>query len=446
MTAPAITAPAPTAPAAPVAPAVEQIQQQPTQQPTVPVAPTSRQGNPLERMIQNVGRKMTPEGQAFVTAAQATESHPMQGQGLDANAILAELTGSAIAPAAAAVPDGTQAVAPPADGSVPPVATDPTAPPAEPSQVMEVVVQDADGQDYTFRARDPKTGQFAPMDVDRVFEWEGGKDKVTGEVKVYRKSMKEMQRLAVDGIAMQKSREELNYYRQNAPEWQKGHQQLEQKVTQAQSEAQQLRNLVHQLLTEDETWVVSEREKYAKQFTPEQQMARLQNRIAELESGRNIPQQTQPPARPAVDPQVQQMVGGFVQRTAPILEQVGQMVGEEAATGKFVRFTTPLLVNGQIPPHRLAEVEAFVQGPYLQWAQEQAASKTNATQELERARAQAAAIQARAQAAANQVGAAQRPAGGLPSNAPVQLPPARNREEAIHRIATGAKHQGQMAR
>jgi len=411
MTAPAIPAPAPTAP---VAPAVVQAPVTPVAQPVTPAAESTQEGETFADRIARIGRKVTPDAKAFADQPASQETHPAsQGSVLDA--AIGQAAQSAEAVPAAPVADPTASV-------------DPGAPTA-PSMVPSIEINDPDGQ-MVMRARDPKTGQFSEMDQSRLYEM-SLKDPATGEERIYQKSLPDLMRMAKRGVRMQQAEPELAHYRENVPKWQAQHQTLTQQVQTESARAKQYESLAIELLTAPPEVVDQRREAYAQEFTPERENQRLREQLARA-NNRPAPPPAQPQA-PQADPQVQQMTAAFGQRTAPVLQEVETLVGREAAVGQMALFTLPLLVNGQLPPNRLSEVEAYINGPYREWAKSVAAGKTTAAQELEAARV----VQQRAQQAANTIGSAARPTGGMASNAPVPQAPARNREELIQRISRG---------
>lgn len=408
MTAPAI-AQAPAAPVAPQAPAAAPqapVQVEVTQAPKT----VQQEVTGWNALIDKIARKPIPADAAF-----AEQNAPAKSEVPTAP----DATLSQVADASVATPLDS----PTAESVQPPPATEP----AQPSgMVLESVVEDGNGESYTFRTRDPATGQFAPMDLDRIHEWEGGRDKSTGEVKVYRKSTREMQRLAVDGIAMQKSIPELQHYRQNVPQWQAQHAELSTSVEQAQATIKQYEALTHALLTDPPETVDARRQQYAEQFTPERRIAQLESQLRAFQTGQSTPQ----PQSPQQNPQLQAHVQQFAQHTDAARQDVERLVGIEAATKQIAWATRSMLVNGQIPPERLPEIAQYINGPFREWAQAEASKQSAVAKELEAARQE----RARAQQAARNVGTATRPTGGAPSSAPVTQGPAKSREDAITRI------------
>lgn len=418
MTAPAIAAPANTAPQASPAPTGQESAVTPITEAPKRSLPQSDTGESFADRIARIGRKASPGQEAYASQPAAQESHPAsQGSVLDRQ------------PEAVVTPPSDSPA--PTGDSVATVEGQATATP--PALVPKIDLDDADAT-MAMRARDPNTGQFSEMDQSRIYEL-SIKDKQTGEERIYQKTLPDLMRLAKQGVHMQRAAGELNHYRQEFPKVQEQFTRMTGELTAAQTKAQQLEQLAVELLTAPAELVDQRRYAYAQQFTPEAENERLRQALRERQNtpAFNAPPAAQPQVQPQQDPQIQQLVGAFKQRIAPILAEVESTVGREQAVGQMALFTLPLLVGGQIPPHRLGEVEAYIQGPYREWAKSVAASRTTAAQELATARQ----VQARAQAAANNVGSATRPVGGVASNAPVAQPPARNREDLINRISRG---------
>ncbi len=384
MTAPAIapTAPAPT-PVAASAPVVE------TQAP----ATTIQTESGLDSLIGKISRRVTPEALTEV-------------------------------PLGAEAPEVPRGRTPDVDAPVNPEVAIPIAP----AMVAEIAYDDPEGQ-VVLRARDPANGQFSDMDSTRVYEL-SIKDPTTGAKKVYEKDLKGLMRLAQDGLNVQRANDELKYYRENVGTWRKGHeglaqeitttkQEYEGKVVAAKQEMEGWQTLAISLLTEPPEWVDQRRQAYHAQFTPENELARAKQRIAELESGKQIstqrpaaqPPAQQPVAQPSVSPAV---VQGFVQSVGAEIAKGQELVGEEAAAGYFARLTAKLLVNGQLPPERFAEVERQMKGPFHEWAKAESAKRIAAataqmSAQTQAELAKARETQTRAQLAARNLGTATRP-------------------------------------
>lgn len=379
----------PTASAAtPQSPVVVETATAPTTS-AVESTPTQEPGS-MQSVIDKITRRQTPDNAFTETATDGTVTDP-----------------------AAALTDGA---------TIPETPADPSAPPA---MVTEITADEPEGE-VVLRARDPKTGQFSDMDQTRTYEL-SIRDKATGETKVYNKTLPDLMRMAKDGIAMQKSRDELTYYREQTPQWQQQHTELQQQVD-------GLRALALELLTADEGTVIARREAYVAEQSPEKQLQRLKSQLAaqEAEQTRRALAARQEQARMQTTQQVQALAS----RIGPVVQEVESLVGPEAAAGKLALMTTPLMVNGVIPPERFPEIERYVSGPYRQWAQAEAAKRTTAAQDaqkqLDQQRAEIRQQQARAQQAANNVGTVMRPVGNATAQAP--LPKPKNVNETIDRI------------
>ena len=373
MTAPAI-AQAPAASAAPAevaAPVIEQVADE------TPQAPET-----VRDKIDRLAKKVTPESQGLA---------PRED---DPNA----------APADALLGGPTDTVPPPTV--------------APESIVRELTIEDPDGTvELRSRAED---GRFEPLDTSKKYELRI-KDKETGETKVYNKELPDILRLAKDGIAMQKSRDELSYYRQNVPKW-------TQSDTQLRQELEGHKALALALLTEDEPSVVARREAYRAQFTPEAENQRLRQQLSQLTSQANTPI-VQQPQRVDTTPHVQALASRIGQTVA----EVEGLVGKERAAGKIALDLSQFYVNGQIPVERFPQLEQYVNGPFKQWAQAEAAKATQDQTAAQTALAEAKRTQQAAQQAARTVGTATRPSPVSP-NQNAAPKPIRSKEDAISRI------------
>lgn len=303
----------------------------------------------------------------------------------------------------------------PTDPNAPPVVpvegapvVDPNAPPVEATPVVmvsEIKEDDGDGE-IVLRARDPKTGQFSEMDQTRTYEL-SRRDKATGEVRVYNKTLPEVLRLANDGLGMQKARDELSHYRQHVPQWQQAHANQQQEID-------GLRAIALELLTADEGVVIDRRNAYLAEQAPEKILARRQQDLDARES--RLRQDETRRQQAAQQQEIGQHAQALASRIGSVVQDVVGLVGQEAAAGKIALETASMMTNGRIPPERFRELEQYVQGPYLAWAKSEAAKRTTATTtaaDLERQRQQTLDIQRKAQLAAQQAGAASRPMGGM---------------------------------
>ena len=369
------------------------------------------ESSPVEGAIERLSQKpMASLGEVMAGNAQAPGEVVVGGQ-TEPNPVesaVADLT------AATEQPEATET---PVEGAPEPQVETPAA-------TLEIVATDEDGE-TVLRARDPKTGQFAEMDQTRTYEL-AIKDKTTGETKLYQKTLPDLMRLAKDGIATQKyqtevrqAHDELSYYRQNVPAWQKSHETIQQK-------AEGYKALAMELLTADENTVISRREAYAAQNTPDRVVARER---AALDAER------QRLASERQSWQFRQQVDTVMNRIQPAIQQAESLVGPDAAAGKLTRGTAHLYVNGRIPPEHFPQLEAFVQGPYLQWAQQEAARINGSTAEAAKLAEAARKAQATAQKVVNQTGRQVAPAGTNNGAAPRTAP--KDVNDAIERISLG---------
>jgi hypothetical protein len=316
----------------------------------------------------------------------------------------------------------TEEAAGPTD-TVPPITEAPVVE-AAPSMVAEIKSDEPEGE-VVLRARDPKTGQFSDMDSTRTYEL-SIKDKQTGETKVYQKDLPGLMRLAKDGLAMQRSRGELDTLRTQVPQFQQNLQQL-------QETNKGLQDLAIELLSAPDDVVIARRQAYANENTPDKvfqrRSAELQQREAALAAEETRRQQT------AHEQMIGQAVNVLGQRLGPTIAEAEGLVGKELAAGQLMLALAPLMVNGVIPPQHFQQVEQYVTGPYKEWVKAEAAkrtaSQTQQTEELNAAKAE----RAKAQLNARNAGIATRPVGGNAGNANAtpQTKP-RNVDEAINRI------------
>ncbi len=376
MTAPNVTSNiAPAAAPAPVA----VVEQQPSAAPVVEQAPAKAdEPSGVHGVIDRLSRKVSPEALAepLVEAPAAALNTPTNA-------------------------DGTVAT-PAADAPV--------------VMVAEIKSDEPEGE-VVLRARDPKTGQFSDMDQTRTYEL-SIKDKATGETRVYNKTLPDLMRMAKDGIAGNRARDELTYYRTKTPEWQQSHTQMSQEV-------EGLRALTMELLTAPEDQVVARREAYLAEQSPEKQLARLKAQNQAEETRRQLAAQNSEAGRHAM---------ALAQNVGPVVDEVKALVGPEAAAGKLAMDTASLMVNGRIPPERFPQLKAYIEGPYRAWAKAEAAKRSAGEAEVAKQREATLETQRRAQLAAQNVGSATRPTGAM--NGSVQPAPGKpkNVNEAMDRI------------
>jgi hypothetical protein len=210
-------------------------------------------------------------------------------------------------------------------------------------------------------------------------------DPETGKPKVYSKSLPELARLAKDGITLQPINQkltadlktiqpEVEYYRKQLPEWQKSEQTLRQEL-----EEQKALNI--ELLTADDELVITRREMYQSEMTPEKQLARLKaEREAEV-AQRTTAERQQKHAKIATS---------FMEsRIAPALSAAEAVVGPMAVTGAVTHYTNDLMVNGVIPPANWPEMERRINapdGPFQTWLKAESAKRTHESDTVKQAR------------------------------------------------------------
>lgn len=412
-----MTAPNVAAPVAP-APETQSVPANPVQPATVETSKatghdtTSVMESMIGRVARRTNRPINPspaESAVQEMTPVLTHATPASEPAADGQAAPASNAPSASTPSAAG--------APAVDGGAPAVETPPTL-------TQTITADEPDGQ-VVLRARDPVTGQFSDMDQTRTYEL-SIRDKTTGETKVYEKDLPGLMRLAKDGITMQKSRDRLAQLEQAVPQFQ-------QKEQQYQQQNQQLEALALQLLTADEPTVVSLREQYAQEQSPEKKLARLEAQMAEQRL-----QQLQAQEAQVSGQQAQQLAA----QVAPIIQEVEGLVGKAAAAGQLALATAPLLVNGRIPPERFEAVARYMAGPYREWAKAEAATRQQAQTSATTAQQQARVAQQRAQQAVQQTGQAIRPVGHAGRDNGPPKPPARNVQDVINRIVSRPVQQG----
>lgn len=316
--------------------------------------------------------------------------------------------------------------------------TDVVPPPAAAlsGMVQEIVIDDPDGH-VTVRSREAD-GRYTPMNQTQKHEIVI-KDPTTGESKVYNKTLPELVRMAKDGIAMQRSRDELAYYRDNVPKWEQGHKAKETEVSSTKRELENFKALTHALLTDPPQEVDARRQEYARQFTPEARAAQLERENAALRQRVLTPPANKPTVQqPTSTGPTQQQVQALAQSVGQDITAIQGMVGEERMTGRIFKEMGPLYVNGQIPPDQFPRFEQYVKGPLKAWAQAEAAKAGSTSAEAAKTLEDARQVQIRAQQAARNTGAATRPSPiSSGSSQPSQKPP-KNLSERIDRIVRKA--------
>lgn len=172
----------------------------------------------------------------------------------------------------------------------------------------------------------------------------------------------------------------------------------------------------YQRLFQDPDFYDQARAAFFQQNTPEARAQRAEQEAARLRAEQGRQAETQ-------------QITGFVQTVlAPAAEQLLQQypeVNETELVGRYTQLTAPLLVNGRVPVHKLAEVQRIVQHDLKDWIERTHVERLTAKQAQER-KAQAATAQvAQTKRAAARVFA---PTGGVaqPSTKPVKFATAKD--------------------
>ena len=372
------------------------------------------ESSPMEATIERLSQKPM----ASLGAVMAGQAAAPEGTVLGAAGETAEVqTETQPETSVNAVMDGLNNPEPQADGE--PIAAIPESP-----EVGELSIDDGE---LVLRAERNADGTYKnKIDPTAKHDFEI-RNKETGEVIKYSKTIPDLVRLAKDGIATQKyqtevkqAHDELTHYRTKVPEWQQSFDRLQQ-------DAEGYKALAMELLTSPEHQVVERREAYAAQNTPERQLAR--ERAALVAEQNRLAAERQ-------NWQFTQSLSSVTSRIAPAVQQVESLVGQDAAAGKLARESARLMVNGRIPPERFADLIAYVEGPYLQWAQGEAAVRSGVTAEAAKLAEAARVAQANAQKVVNTTGRANLPVGnGQTGNGPRTAP--KDVNDAIERISLG---------
>ena len=385
---------------------------------TTPVAPQAPQA-PQAPAVPASPQDLAPGVSAMIDKITQRAGQTREGTAAE---LRMEAPGDPTATMPDAAPVGELGVQTPVEGAEVPSVADTPAEAGPPAMVAEIKSDEPEGE-VVLRARDPNTGQFSEMDQTRTYEL-SIRDKETGETRVYNKTLPDLMRLAKDGIAMQKSRDELVTYRNAVP-------QMQQQIETVRSEAEGLRALALELLTAPDDVVIARREAYLAEQTPEKVFARREQELAAREQRLRQDEVSRQQAAQS------QVASALATRIGPVMQEVEGLVGKQAAAGQLMIATMPLMVNGRVPLENLPQLEAYVTGPYREWAKAEAAKRTTQTADIERQRAATAETQRQAQLAARQAGVASRPVGGLAgTTAPPQAKP-KNVEDAISRIISG---------
>lgn len=378
-----------------------------------PVAPTTPVAAPVAPVVApNATPAVTP-----VTPSAPVAATTDQPTGL--NAMIEKISRDRELPPTVAQADPTVPVSavPVSDGTVP-------AEQAAPVDQEGIVVDDGDvalkferNPDGTFKSRIDPTQKF-----DIVM-----KDPETGEARTYTKSVPELLRMARDGVWGQKVKDEVQYYRENVPQWEQAHTAIASEVQTLRESLQAQMALNRELLTAPDDIVIQRREEFAYQQSPEQRLARMEAELAQRQQMFEQSRQEQERA---------QQASGFIQtRLAPVLaEAEAALGGDEFAkrlvAGQVALATTPLLQNGQLPPQRWPDVEAYLRGPFQQWLQQAVQSQQARTVDSNAVRQ----MQLEAQRAVNATGQVIRPVGAVPGTVQTPATPPKNMNDAISRI------------
>jgi hypothetical protein len=236
--------------------------------------------------------------------------------------------------------------------------------------------------------------------------------------KIYLKSPAELVRMARDGVAGQQFREEVKQYREAVP-------QLAQRLESMESELEAQRALNLELLT-DESRYLARREEWDRLNSPEERLRRIEAE-REYEFTTRRAQQEEAQRRNVI-------LSYYTQEVKPVQDDLlagFPEVSLEAKMGRIALDTAPLLVNGIIPPERLPEYKAYLNGPFREWVQSEAAKRSQA--ETQR-RTQLDTERRKAQTVVQSVGRQLAPNGKAAPDAPPPRPKPRNREEAKQAI------------
>lgn len=342
---------------------------------------------------------------------EAVRERILSSEWKDEQALLAERDASPAEPVRATTgeegaEDGAEmGEAAPARDTAPP-APDEAVPSPSDEPPAEAVIGEG-GNRIVVRTAD---GKFAPApDVKLEFQ--------VGE-KVYLKSPAELVRMARDGVAGQQFRQEAQQYREQVPQLVQQYEALQQEL-----EAQRALNLE---ILNDETAYLKRREEWDVLNSPQERLRRMEEQ-----------QRTEYQQRVAAQEvaQRQQVVLQYYQQEiAPVQDDIltnYPQVSQEAKLGRISLDTAPLMQNGVIPPHRLPEYKAYLEGPFKDWIRSEAAridaANAQREQQLKQTIRQG---QQQAQQVVQSVGKQLAPSGRAAPDAPPAPRKPRNREEA----------------
>jgi hypothetical protein len=308
-----------------------------------------------------------------------------------------------------AAPETPAAAAPAVEGSAEGAPAAEPAPEPEPEggePPPEAVIGDG-GTRIVVRTADGKYA--AAPDVKLEFQ--------VGE-KVYLKTPAELVRMARDGVAGQQFRQEVQQYREQVPQLV-----TQYEAIQAELEAQRALNLE---MLSDETRYLARREEWDTLNSP-------QERLRRMEQQQEAEYQQRMAASQAAQAQ-QVLVQYYQQELKPVQDELLMQYSEvsmEEKMGRISMDTAPLLRNGVIPPDRLPEYKAYLEGPFREWVRQRSAQVQQASAqrraELEQ---QIHAERQRAQQVVQSVGKQLTPTGKAGPEAAPPPKKARTREEA----------------
>lgn len=296
----------------------------------------------------------------------------------------------------------------PAEGEAPPAETAPeaeTTAEAEPEvgePPAEAVIGEG-GNQIVVRTAD---GKFAPAPEVKL-EFRVGD-------KVYLKDVSEVVRMARDGVVGQQYREEVKQYRDVLP-------QVAQRLESMEAELEAQRALNLELLNDPERYY-ARKDEWDRLNAPEERLRRME---AEREQEWQTRRANEEQAR-----RQQTILSYYTEAVKPVQDELLNGFPEvslEAKMGRISLDTAPLLVNGTIPPERLPEYRAYLQGPFAEWLKGEAAraqkADTQRQQLIEQERK-------KAQQVVQSVGRQLAPNGKAAPSAPPPRPAPRNRDEA----------------
>lgn len=325
----------------------------------------------------------------------------------------------------------------PVDPAAPPASDASATPTAAPDAPADVAIDAApveptgeiaiDEEGITLRSERNADGTYkSKLDPTQKMDLEF-KDKESGEIRKYSKTLPEVLRLAKDGMVLnqkwQEAKPEIEYYRNNVPKWQESAKQSESRLTDLQSQFEDMRALNLELLTAPDDLVIQHREHYARENSPtkvaERQLAELRDQQASL-----------------AQEQRQARAQSFIHaRLSHHIASAESVLGVDLVTGMIARATQPLLDrNGQLPPERWHELEQYVTGPLQQAATAKKSEQVKATADAASRDAAVKRAQANAQQAVNDSTRTAVPVGrAAPDGAPASPKP-KNVQDAIRAI------------